>query len=270
MQPRCPNLTLPSFELFSLLFEPLSLNRYHLIAVTVAPSSEAAPAANGGNNTTTGGAPAAVPIPAATAPPAAPPAVAPRQGGPPPGFAAKPSTPSPLKGRNSFLRSLRSRTDDSAGLPPAQEGGNATSQAPNPPHPLTPVPETNRAGNLATALATACLMNDDEGSPMQQSSSPKPASKGVHGPPAPVSGNPYSGMLSPPLMPRQQQRQHLQGYGPQPGYGAAGRGGDRVLGLPEEEEAFLRSLGWSEGAEEGGLSEAEVAAYRVCHSFAVR
>ena len=43
-----------------------------------------------------------------------------------------------------------------------------------------------------------------------------------------------------------------------------------VLGLPAEEEAFLRSLGWSEGAGEGGLTDAEIAAYRVRHSFAVR
>ena len=45
-----------------------------------------------------------------------------------------------------------------------------------------------------------------------------------------------------------------------------------VLGLPAEEEAFLRSLGWSEGAggEDGGLTDAEIAAYRVRHSFAVR
>jgi len=45
-----------------------------------------------------------------------------------------------------------------------------------------------------------------------------------------------------------------------------------VLGLPAEEEAFLRSLGWSEGAggEDGGLTDAEIAAYRVRRSFAVR
>jgi hypothetical protein len=45
---------------------------------------------------------------------------------------------------------------------------------------------------------------------------------------------------------------------------------DGVLGLPAEEEAFLRSLGWSEGGGEGGLTDAEIAAYRVRHSFAVR
>lgn len=86
--------------------------------------------------------------------------------------------------------------------------------------------------------------------------------------------NQSNGTLAQPSlqMPRQyhSQRQPLQGFGAQQGYSVPSRGGDRLLGLPEEEEAFLRSLGWSEGPEEGGLSEAEVAAYRVCHSFAVR
>ena len=144
---------------------------------------------------------------------------------------------SPLKGRNSFLRSLRMR---------AAEGGDgggkpAAHSVPFAVHPITTM-EQNPRGKSATpaegvADAVAAKLAGSHLTPPQYHASP------------PVMAN--GRLLGSPT--------------------ATAHAHTPVLGLPAEEEAFLRSLGWSEGAgEDGGLTDAEIAAHRVRHSFAVR
>ena len=140
---------------------------------------------------------------------------------------------SPLKGRNSFLRSLRMRT--------AEGGDGAT--APSPTDASAP------AALSAMAAVPSSLAKPASGSLSDAVAAKLAASHlASNGTNAPAGAN-----------------GHLTGSHP-----AGGDPRDGVLGLPAEEEAFLRSLGWSEGAGEGGLTDAEIAAYRVRHSFAVR
>ena len=153
---------------------------------------------------------------------------------------------SPLKGRNSFLRSLRTRA--------AEGGGDAVADPPA----VGPV-----SASAPTAVAT-------EG----KSPHVKAAAFGNQVPDA-LAAKLAAAHLAPPgfhaVQPVTEANGHHHQAGSRTAAAADPRGG-AVLGLPAEEEAFLRSLGWSEGAggEDGGLTDAEIAAHRVRHSFAVR
>ena len=144
---------------------------------------------------------------------------------------------SPLKGRNSFLRSLRMRgaegTGDNAGHPPAAPVSAPAAIA------AVQTPQAAKAASHADGVSEAMAAK------LAASHLTPPGFRAAQ----PVSANGH----------------HVGSRT------AAADARGAVLGLPAEEEAFLRSLGWSEGAgEDGGLTDAEIAAYRVRRSFAVR
>ena len=157
----------------------------------------------------------------------------------PPMAAADPQR-SPLKGRNSFLRSLRMRAaEGDAGPAPAS---------------LNPAPAPGPAHVVPQQAVHCKAMTAADGVPDAVTAKLAAAHLTPDGfrALAPVTANGHN------VGSRQAA--------------TAADARTAVLGLPAEEEAFLRSLGWSEGAggEDGGLTDAEIAAYRVRHSFAVR
>ena len=152
---------------------------------------------------------------------------------------------SPLKGRNSFLRSLRTRA--------AEGGGDGAGDPPAAPV-SAPAPVAVATEHQTPHLKAATFGEGVSEAVVAKLAASHLAPPGFH-------------VLQQPAM----ANGHHHQAGSRTAAAAEPRGG-AVLGLPAEEEAFLRSLGWSEGAgsEDGGLTDAEIAAYRVRHSFAVR